>query len=203
MHGLGATYYEDINAIDAYLKQEGFCTFSITYGSFANFPLAGGFKHIAESAVELGNFINQVKSETGAAKIDLVGHSEGGFQSLYVPKFTNVSSFIDKIVAIAPPTHGTAIGNLVELPVVGNLTREVVELLCEACADVSSGGDAIVALNDGPIVQPGNEVTVVISKYDEIVVPPSSAFVHEEGVRNLYVQDFCPFDVSLRSFRDD
>jgi hypothetical protein len=32
LHGLGATYYEDINILEAYLKTQRFCTFSLTYG---------------------------------------------------------------------------------------------------------------------------------------------------------------------------
>jgi hypothetical protein len=51
-------------------------------------------------------------------------------------------------------------------------------------------------------VQPGDNVTVVISKNDEIVVPPSSAFVDEPGVGNLYIQECCPLDVSLDELFD-
>jgi hypothetical protein len=37
LRGLRATYYEDINALEAYLQIQGFCTFSVTY----NLPKAG------------------------------------------------------------------------------------------------------------------------------------------------------------------
>lgn len=37
-HGLGATYYEDLNVLQSYLQSINFCTFSITYGDYPGFP---------------------------------------------------------------------------------------------------------------------------------------------------------------------
>lgn len=64
---------------------------------------------------------------------------------------------------------------------------------CDACADLTDGGPAIVRLNDGPITQSGIQYTILASKYDELVTPaPEASFVNEPGVRNLLIQDFCP-----------
>ena len=199
-HGLGATYYEDLNFLEAYLQENDFCTFSITYGAYAAFPYVGGLQPISQSAAQLGTFVHEVRLKTGATHVDLVGHSEGAFQTLYVPKFEGVSSFVETIVAIAPPTYGTTFAGLYDLAYIGgNLTRQLVgEILntvgCDACNDLGPGGDAVVALTNGPIVQKGNKVTIVASKDDELVTPTYVAFVNETGVRNLYIQDFCPFD---------
>lgn len=66
---------------------------------------------------------------------------------------------------------------------------------CKACADLVTGGAAVQRLNDGsPIVQPGTVVTIITSKLDELVTPTETSFVHEPGVNNIYVQDYCPFD---------
>ncbi|KAJ9193921.1 hypothetical protein DTO166G4_5853 [Paecilomyces variotii] len=202
LHGLGATYYEDLNYLEAWLQIQGHCTFSITYGAYDGFPFVGGLKPINESAQEIASFIQEVQTKTGADKINLVGHSEGAFQSLYVPKFTGVSPIIDKIVAIAPPTHGTTFANLWDLAyLLGNGTREAVgDVLravgCAACDDLSVGGAAIAKLNDGtPIHQPGNQLTVIASKDDELVTPSGTAsWVEEDGVTNEYVQNTCSFD---------
>ncbi|KAI7357281.1 hypothetical protein KC336_g22150, partial [Hortaea werneckii] len=35
---------------------------------------------------------------------------------------------------------------------------------------------------------------ILASQNDEIITPPWKAFVNETGVRNIYVQDFCPED---------
>ena len=203
LHGLGATYYEDINELELFLQGKGYCTFSLTYGASAPAPYqyVGGLQAINASAPTIANFIKEVQSKTGAAKIDLVGHSEGAFMTLYVPKFEGVAAIVGKVFAIAPPTHGTNFANLYTIAVLGgSLTTTAATTLlntfgCPACADLVDGGAAIKRLNEGqPIAQPGVNYTVLISKYDELVTPPTTAFIQEAGVKNLYVQDFCVQD---------
>ncbi|OAQ63342.1 lipase [Pochonia chlamydosporia 170] len=199
LHGLGATYYEDLNFLETWLKTKGFCTFSLTYGDYPNFPLVGGLQPIAQSSQEIAAFVKDVQQKTGSPKVDLVGHSEGAFQSLYTTKFGGISSIIDTIVAIAPPTHGTSFGGLYKLAQLLGIDNGVNDILktfgCKACADLVTGGAAIQKLNDGqPIVQQGTTVTVIASKYDELVTPTKTSFIDEEGVNNIYVQDYCPLD---------
>jgi hypothetical protein len=201
LHGLGATYYEDLNYLQYWLQNQGYCTYSLTYGAYDGFPFVGGLKPINESAPEIAAYIKEVLQKTGKTKVDLVGHSEGAFQSLYVPKFEGVSGLIDKIAAIAPPTHATSFAGLMNLAyLLGNASRTVVgDVLdavgCHACDDLTNGGSAISRLNDGtPIVQEGNKVTIIASKYDELVTPPKTSFIDEDGVTNRWVQDTCPLD---------
>lgn len=201
LHGLGATYYEDLNYLQYWLQNQGYCTYSLTYGAYDDFPFVGGLKHIAVSAVEIAAFIKEVVEKTGKSKVDLVGHSEGAFQSLYVPKFEGVSGLIDKIAAIAPPTHATTFANLYDLAyLLGNASKTVIDDVidtvgCDACTDLVTNGAAVLRLNDGnPIVQEGNSVTIIASKDDELVTPPETAFVHEDGVTNMWIQSTCPLD---------
>ncbi|KAI9368330.1 secreted lipase [Aspergillus egyptiacus] len=202
LHGLGATYYEDLNFLQYWLQNQGYCTYAETYGDHDGFPLLGGLKPIAESAGEIASYVREVRERTGAEKVDLVGHSEGAFQSLYVPKFEDgVSEIVERIVAIAPPTRGTTFIGLYNLAYIfGDVSRELVgdvlQLVgCPACDDLGPDGAAVERLNDGePIVQAGNQVTVIASKFDEMVTPTSTSFVHEAGVENVWVQDFCPLD---------
>lgn len=199
IHGLGATYYEDINILEDYLQKQGFCTFSLTYGAYPGFPFVGGLKPIKESSVEIADFVKSVKQKTGASKIDLVGHSEGAFQTLYVTKFGGVKDFIQRVFAIAPPTHGTTFLSLYNLTVLPQLTRPLVDTIlntvgCAACADLLPNGDAVAELDNGPIAQEGVSYTILTSTNDQLVTPTTTSFVYEDGVRNLYVQDFCPLD---------
>ncbi|GES58261.1 secreted lipase [Aspergillus terreus] len=201
-HGLGATWYEDLNILQGWLQSQGYCTFAQTYGEYPAFPLVGGLKPIAESSAQVAAYIREVAAKTGASKVDLVGHSEGAFQTLYAPKFEDgVAALVDKIVAVAPPTHGTTFGGLYKLAyLLGNTSRELVGTVldtvgCAACDELGPGGEAVARLNDGePIVQAGNQVTVIASRLDEMVTPVETAFVHEDGVRNVWVQDVCPLD---------
>ena len=198
LHGLGATYYEDLNFLQSQLASDGYCTFSETYGSPPGFPYVGGLEPVATSAQQIAAFVKQVLTATHAAKVDIVGHSEGGFQSLYVTKTQGISAVIGRVVAIAPPTHGTTFGGLWNLAYAFGVRSQVGAALtafgCAACNDLSVGGSAVATLDNGPIAQPGVTYTVITSRYDELVTPTDTAFVGEPGVTNEYVQQFCPFD---------
>jgi pimeloyl-ACP methyl ester carboxylesterase len=200
LHGLGATYYEDLNVLQSDVASRGYCTFSQTYGAYPGFPYVGGLRPVSDSAAEIKSFIGQVLADTGAAKVDIVGHSEGGFQSLYVTKTQGIAGHIDNVVAIAPPTHGTTFAGLYNLAYIfGQAERAAVGQAlsafgCPACSDLGTGGAAVATLDQGPIAQAGVSYTIITSRYDELVTPTGTAFVNEPGVRNEYVQDTCPFD---------
>jgi pimeloyl-ACP methyl ester carboxylesterase len=178
----------------------GYCTFAPTYGAWDAFPGVGGLRPIAESAAQIKAYVQQVLAWTGAQQVDLVGHSEGGFQSLYVTKTQGIADRIATVVAIAPPTHGTTFAGLYNLAYLfGQPERDAVDQAlrafgCPACSELGVGGAAEATLTAGPIAQPGVAYTVITSRYDELVTPTDTAFVREAGVRNRYVQDLCPFD---------
>ncbi|KAJ5765932.1 hypothetical protein N7520_005491 [Penicillium odoratum] len=201
IHGLfcNADY---MDAIAVYLQSQDFCTYATTYGAYAELPLIGGLMPINESAVVLADFISAVKTKTGASKVDLVGHSEGALMTLYIPKFENVTSLVDKVVAVAPPSYGTTISGITNLIQAfgSGITTEVEQVIdefgCDACTDVLPDGTAISLLDSGPIAQPGIEYHIIASRKDEVVTPVWNAFVNETGVTNLYIQDRCPYDVT-------
>ncbi|HET7689445.1 MAG TPA: alpha/beta fold hydrolase [Nocardioidaceae bacterium] len=196
LHGLSSNKDQNWSFHGPRIAAAGYCVFSVTYGE--QYPGSGGWVPIAESAQEIGAFIDQVLAATGANKVNLVGHSEGAFQSLYVPKVAGYAPKVSRVVALAPPTHGTTAGGLVTLgQTLGG--QELVTLFtdgfsCRACTDLVDGGPAVTALTDGPIAQPGVTYTVISSKYDAVVTPVSTGFVNEPGVTNYYVQDKCLFD---------
>ncbi|MET9263466.1 alpha/beta fold hydrolase [Amycolatopsis sp. NPDC004079] len=198
LHGLGATSYEDLNYLQDHVAAKGYCTFSRTYGAYPQFPVVGGLRPIADSATEIKQFIGEVLAETGAAQVDLVGHSEGGFQSLYVPKTQGIADRIGSVVSIAPPAHGTTFAGLTKLAYLLGARDEVGKALtafgCPACDNLITDGSAVQTLTNGPIAQPGVRYTVLTSRFDELVTPTETSFVREPGVTNEYVQDTCPFD---------
>jgi pimeloyl-ACP methyl ester carboxylesterase len=200
LHGLGATSYEDTGMYLApYLAAAGYCVFDLTYGATSPLgPFVGGLGDITASGVQIGSFVNQVLAATGASKVDLVGHSEGAFMSLWVPKVTGFAGKVASVVALAPPTHGTTFDNLVTAADLFGLGPAAQTLLnyfdCHACAELITGGSAVATLDNGPIAQPGVSYTVIASRTDELVTPTGTAFVEEPGVTNEYVQDFCPDD---------
>jgi len=198
LHGLSANKDEDLNLLQEELARQGYCTFSLTYGAWPDYPWIGGVRPVAEGAAEIAAFVRRVLAVTGTPKVAIVGHSEGGFQSLYVTKTQGVAPHVARVVAIAPPTHGTTFGGLYDLAYVTGQRETARTLLrtitCPACDELGKGGSAVATLEDGPIAQPGVQLTIIQSRYDEMVTPVETAFVHERGVTNTFVQDVCPLD---------
>lgn len=198
LHGLGGNGPGNWAYMGPRLRDAGYCAFNLTYGTVAWWIPLGGLRPIAESAEQIADFVDDVRDATSADEVDIVGHSEGGFLSLYLPKMLDVEDEVGKVVALAPPTKGNAASPLVEFAdLIG--ARPYVDIVlrqfgCDACSDLIRGGPAVVELNDGPIAQPGVDYTVVASRFDILVVPQEESFVQEAGVHNLFVQDVCPVD---------
>jgi triacylglycerol esterase/lipase EstA (alpha/beta hydrolase family) len=198
LHGGFANKNEDLNFLQASLATQGYCTFSLTYGTIDGFPYVGAIGPTAPSGVQIADFINQVQAATGAAKIDLVGHSTGAFMSLYVPKLDGVAGEIGKVVAIAPPTEGLSGYGFLSLAqdVIGPAELSQIEqaMGTNNFDNLAVGSAAVNALDNGPIAQPGITYTIIVSLYDEIVTPVQNSYITASNVTNESVQQFCPLD---------
>lgn len=198
LHGLGGNGPGNYSFLGPYLAAKGYCAFTLTYGQATPAIPVGGTVSIVRSSAQIEAFVNQVLAATGAAKVDIVGHSEGGFQGLYGPKVRGYAAKVGKVVALAPPTHGTTFAGLVSVgdylglrPLVDKVLRD---FGCPACDEIIVGGSEVAKLTAGPIAQPGVKYTVIASRLDALVTPHETSFVREPGVRNQFVQDTCPLD---------
>ncbi|MFF0268995.1 esterase/lipase family protein [Kribbella sp. NPDC004536] len=198
LHGLGGNGPGNYSYLGPYLAAKGYCAFTLTYGQATPSIPVGGTVSIARSAAEIEAFVERVRQTTGAAKVDIVGHSEGGFQSIYGPKVRGYAGHVGRVVALAPPTHGTTFGGLVSVGDylgLGPLVDQVLQQFgCAACDELIVGGSAVAKLTAGPIAQPGVRYTVIASRFDTLVTPHETSFIREPGVTNEYVQDSCPLD---------
>lgn len=84
LHGLSANSQVDLNVLQQDMNALGWCTYSQTYGAHTLVPWVGGVKAMSDSAKDVADFIREVHQKTGK-KVDLVGHSEGGVMTIYVP----------------------------------------------------------------------------------------------------------------------
>jgi triacylglycerol esterase/lipase EstA (alpha/beta hydrolase family) len=193
VHGTAEDMEDNFGAISPILANNGYCVYALNYGGTpgALFQAVGS---VPSSAVTIANFIQSVLASTGASKVDLVGHSQGGMQLEYVAKLEGQAPYIDKLVALDPSTHGTLLSGLVLLADLIPGANGLVGAICQGCVDQEVGSKALAPLDKPPIAQPGPKYTVIETTQDEVITPPSSAFINERGVTNEYIQQFCWFD---------
>ncbi|MEV5613404.1 alpha/beta fold hydrolase [Streptomyces sp. NPDC052225] len=196
VHGTFGNSVDNWLVLAPYLVKRGYCVFSLDYGQLPGVPLFNGLGPIAKSAGQLGAFVDKVRGATGAAKVDLVGHSQGGMMPRYYLKFLGGAAEVNALIGIAPDNHGTTLSGLTRLlpyfPGIGDLLT----LATPALADQVAGSDFITRLNAGGDTVPGVHYTVIATKYDEVVTPYRTQFLDGADVRNVVVQDLCPADLS-------
>jgi triacylglycerol esterase/lipase EstA (alpha/beta hydrolase family) len=183
------------------LANAGYCVFALNYGQqpgtahigLPGSSTPGGTKPVAESAPELAAFVDRVLAATGAAEVDIVGHSQGGMMPRYYTKFLGGAAKVDKLVGLAPSNHGTTFNGLNNLPGVPELTAAG---LGQSVIDQQPNSEFLTNLNAGGDTVPGVTYTVIVTRYDEVVTPPSSSFLDGPAVTNIEIQDRCPLDTS-------
>ncbi|MDX6666063.1 MAG: hypothetical protein QOG68_2269 [Solirubrobacteraceae bacterium] len=187
LHGTWLDRSVSWNVIGPKLALDGYCVYSVDYGKRGTQP-------IAQSAKEVSAFIDQVRAKTGAARVSIVGHSQGGMMPRQIIKFEGGASKIDDLVAIAPSNHGSPQGAL------SKYSAQYGD--SPAAADQDAGSPFLTALNAGDETpQPGSgpriSYTNLATSHDEIVTPtPTSQFLagSPDEVTNVLLQDKCPGD---------
>lgn len=206
VHGLSGNKSTNWQTYAPLLANEGYCVFSLTYGQQTGIPkpynqVLGGFGPMEKSAAQLSTFVDKVLTSTRAAKVDIVGHSEGTVVPNYYAKFLRGGPKIDKYVAIAPLWHGTNLAGLGTLSTLGTpfgvtpvLNRSLQPLFASG-PQLLTGSDFITKMRSGgtPKVK-GITYTNIVTRLDELVQPYTSGI--EPGMTNLVVQDYCSLDLS-------
>ncbi|HZR50881.1 MAG TPA: alpha/beta fold hydrolase [Streptosporangiaceae bacterium] len=194
VNGTFANQDDNWQAAAPLLANHGYCVFTFNYGG-TGFVTATG--DIATSAHELATFVTQVRGATGAARVDLVGHSQGGMMPRYYLKFLGGAAFVHTLVGLAPSNHGTTLDGLTNLVAAfgaAGLVNGAINALCTACVQQEAGSPFLTNLNAGGDTVPGVDYTVIESRDDEVVTPFTSAFLTGPGVTNITVQNQCAFD---------
>ena len=176
VHGTFGDMTASWNLFSPALVQDGDCVFALDL-------VKRGMAPIDQSADKLAAFIDEVRTKTGAAKVSLVGHSQGGMLGRYVARFRGKLDVIDDIVGLAPSSHGTT--NPLAPPLGG--------IGCRACAEQAAGSAFMKKLNAGEEAPPPPSYTVVSTKEDEVVTPYKSQAL--AGATNVVLQKACKDDV--------
>ena len=177
VHGTFGDRRSLLNTLSLSLKRDGFCVYSLDYGNRATGP-------IQQSARQLRDFVGRVLVATGAVKVEIVGHSQGGVMPRYYIKNLGGAAYVEDLVGLAAPNHGTIVS--------GGFTASP---YCVACDQQRAGSAFLTALNH-PDETPGAvDYTQVATTHDQVVVPYTSAFL-DAGAHstNITLQARCPAD---------
>jgi triacylglycerol esterase/lipase EstA (alpha/beta hydrolase family) len=185
------------------LYNAGYCVYSFNYGETILSGLLGSIDGLGnietQSAPELSSFVSKVLSKTGASKVDMVGHSQGGMMPNYYLKFLGGASKVHTLIGLAPSNHGTTVSGLTTLiekfpfasllvpaflDVIGAPSLPQQESTSTFQKNLFAGGDTV----SGP------RYVVIETTHDEVVTPYTNAFLSGSSVTNITVQNQCPKD---------
>ncbi|MFI9602509.1 esterase/lipase family protein [Streptomyces sp. NPDC052043] len=196
VHGTFGNSVDNWLSLAPYLKDRGYCVFSLDYGQLPGVPLFHGLGPIDQSAEQLSAFVDQVLAATGAAKADLVGHSQGGMMPRYYLRFLGGAAKVNALVGIAPDNHGTTLSGLTHLLPYFPGASDLLKSATPGLADQITGSAFLTKLNAGGDTVPGVHYTVIATQYDEVATPWRSQYLSGPDVRNVLLQDLCAVDLS-------
>jgi pimeloyl-ACP methyl ester carboxylesterase len=195
VHGLFANQHDTWYTLAPLLANNGYCVFTLNYGGHLPFPVsyAYGISQMQDSAEELSAFVDRVRAATGAAKVDIVGHSLGATMPHYYLEFLGGDTKVHDFVGLAGAVHGATayglagIANAFGLISLAGLVVPVVPQLYPDSAFLRT-------LNAG-VVRPGVRYTMIATRYDGLVTPSTSGFLPAApNVKDITVQSVCPWD---------
>lgn len=207
----GATQGNAFYAGAPFLKNRGYCVFTFNHGNITpidQMPVQG-LGDIRQSARSLARTVDRVLAATGAPKVDIVGHSQGGgILPDYYLKFLGGGKKVHTKVGISPST-GTTLNQFVFfrslIPILGPAVYDGLAYVMPAL---------IQQVYDSPINQrtygpnstpPGVDVRSlpsavtyhsIITQYDEVVTPFTFQYYDGPNAHNILLQDGCQADMS-------
>ncbi|MFJ2823763.1 esterase/lipase family protein [Streptomyces toxytricini] len=198
VHGTLGNSVDNWLGFAPYLVHRGYCVFSLDYGQLPGVPFFHGLGPVDKSAEQLSAYVDRVLGATGARKVDIVGHSQGGMMPNYYLKFLGGAGKVDALVGLAPDNHGTTLSGLTKLLPYFPGAEDLLSEKTPALADQIAGSPFLAKLNAPGDTVPGVRYTVIATKYDQVVTPYRSGFLQGAGsqVRNVVLQDLCPLDFS-------
>lgn len=200
VHGLGANDTVNWFFHAPKIAAQGYCVFSLTYGTGILGPTVGGLASMRDSSAQLGRFVDRVRSTTGAAKVDIVGHSEGSTMPAYYLKYNGGAAKVAHFVGFGANYQGTTLGGLDKLAKALLTTVPGLDLVlrtaCGSCKEYLAPSAFLDDLGRGGVHVAGPTYTSIVSKYDEVVTPYTSGILNEPGATDIVLQDFCGSDAS-------
>lgn len=198
VHGTFGNAYDYWTLTAPMLVAAGYLVYRLDYGQLPPIPVLHGLASVKDSAKELAVFVDRVLEATGADKVDIVGHSQGGMMPRYYLKFLGGAKKVRQFIALSPSNHGTtAMGMTTLARQIPGAMALVEQCRIPACIDQIAGSELLRELNAGQETEPEVQYTVIATKYDEVVTPYTSAWLKKApNVANILLQELYPTDIS-------
>lgn len=183
------------------LKDQGACVWAFDYGaddvSLQNAsPSTKAISDLDDAAEEIARHVDYVRAVTGAEKVDLVGHSQGGTHIKTYTQMYGGAEHVARAVALGGNFHGTTLGGQGEglADFIAFAPRLAAFLASTAGIQQVVGSEFMQRLNALPDTAPGVLYTSIYSPADTTVTPNSSSqLVAVDGadVVNLDLGEVC------------
>jgi triacylglycerol esterase/lipase EstA (alpha/beta hydrolase family) len=198
INGTIATQGENWGVGAPVLANAGYKVYSFNYGNVTsdpNFPIQAT-DDIRQSGLQLAAEVDRVLKETGAPKVILIGHSQGGgiLPAYYINNLDGADK-VSQLIGIAPSNHGTDVDGLIglqNLPFLGPLVNTVANVFGQALLQQSLGDPFQQEVYGKGDTRPGVLYTTIASMNDEVVTPYTQQALTGPNVTNIVVQDLYP-----------
>lgn len=176
------------------LRTDGWAVFAPEFGNRCTLP-------VEESAEQIGAYIDAVLTITGARQVVLVGHSQGGVLARYWMRVFDGAPKVRHLVCLAAPNHGTTMGGMLSSVLTTRIAESMMQSAVQSWFGPSgfqliTGHPVLTEINADGDVEEGVGYTCVATRYDAIIQPPDSCFLHSDDpdadITNLFVQDIAP-----------
>ena len=197
VHGTWENKYSNWAYMAPQLRSKGLCVYALNYSyAGALLPLygTGGIK---ASGQELATFVDKVLASTGAAKVDLVGHSQGGMMPRAYIKYFGGASKVRNLVSLGATHKGTTLQGIGTLGNQLGVMAGVSVVLGQAATYQVVNSPFLKDLNAGGLTVPGIKYTQIVTKFDEITTPYTNGMITPAdnpagaSVTNIVLQNGC------------
>jgi triacylglycerol esterase/lipase EstA (alpha/beta hydrolase family) len=156
----------------AWFEGQGFDVTTMTLAG-----LLPGSVDIKVSAQAVCDQIAAIRTRTGAATVDVVGHSQGALAVRYCVKYQGGQTMVSSMVSLGGPNYGTDRGSLV--------------CQTKACRQMRPGSSFLTELNAGDDT-PGEVSYYHLFSLEEYGGLNGEDIALADGATNVGAQDLCP-----------
>ena len=180
------------------LANAGYKVFTFNYGNTTaepNFPIQA-MGDIRQSGLELAAEVDRVLAVTGAPKVILIGHSQGGgILPVYYVNELGGADKVSQVIGIAPSNHGTDFNHLTgfqSVPILGRLLVAISDAIAPALFQQGVGSAFQHEVYGNGDTRPGVLYTTISSVNDEVVTPYTQQALTGPNVTNVVLQQRYP-----------